>query len=105
MRVPKYAFYPIPDVNSIMLKAWPVEKKHIISFEEYEKITAILFSSPNKKVKSVLKNHLKRLKAPWREILSSLPRYITEKRVREISPEEIEKIGEKMFKFIQDLQV
>mgnify|MGYP000123670338 CR=1 FL=1 len=105
MKVPKYAFYPIPDVNSIMIKAWPVRKQHIISFGEYEKVTAILFSSPNKKVKSVLKNYLKRSKAPWKKILSLIPQYILEKRVREVSPEEIEKIGEKIKEFTQDLQV
>ncbi len=100
--IPRRYFFPIPNVDSMLIKLWPKQKQHDIPFEIYEKVTQIIFSfSSNKTVRSVLKQYIRNRKesSNWREIINMLEREVNlHKRAREIDVNEIEKIAKILLK-------
>ncbi|MHA1589816.1 MAG: 16S rRNA (adenine(1518)-N(6)/adenine(1519)-N(6))-dimethyltransferase RsmA [Candidatus Njordarchaeales archaeon] len=90
---PKY-FFPMPEVDSVLVKMWPDRRARLVDFALYEKITAIVFQSPNKKLKRVLKDFLRQNADNWRALLNQLSSIINlEKRVREVSVEDLERVA------------
>ncbi|MEX2688766.1 MAG: 16S rRNA (adenine(1518)-N(6)/adenine(1519)-N(6))-dimethyltransferase RsmA [Candidatus Njordarchaeum guaymaensis] len=99
-KVPRTVFFPRPIVDSVLVKIWPLRKEHKISFNVYERVTEILFASPRKKVRSILKQLFKKRTTGWRDLLSVIGRQLDiNKRVRYITVPEIEYIGEKLLEF------
>jgi len=94
MQIPKKYFFPQPDVNSTLVRMWPVKMDHLVDFNTYEKATMFLFSFPNRKIRSVLKNILKQKLSEWRNTLTEISKHINiEKRIRQLTVEEIERIA------------
>lgn len=71
--------------------------KQLLAFDTYEKLTEILFQGPNRKLRRILKQLFKKHTPRWSEAIEDLRREIdVEKRIRCLTTEDIEKIGEKV---------
>ncbi len=93
-KIPRKYFFPRPEVDSVLIKIWPISSEHLIDFGTFEKVTNILFIAPNKKVRRVLRDYLKVNTSNWRSLLSYIEKNINlEKRIRQLTVEEIEKIA------------
>lgn len=95
-KVPRYIFFPIPKVDSVLVKMCPIHKEHLVPFGLFEKTTNILFTSPNKKVKKVLKMFIGRVGkgTGWKPLIEELKRIINiEKRIRQLTVDDIEFIA------------
>jgi len=82
--IKKENFYPIPKVDSMIIKIEFYEKPLVKDPEKFVKFLKILFNSPNKKLKHKIKN---------------LPENYKEKRIFELNFEEIKKLYENLFDF------
>ncbi len=80
--IKKENFFPIPKVDSMIIKIEFYEKPIVKDPEKFVKFLKILFNSPNKKLKHKIKN---------------LPENFKEKRVYQLSSEEIKEIYEKIY--------
>jgi len=72
--VPKSCFYPVPEVDSAIVKIIPRKKFSVKDEKNFFNLTKILFSQRRKKIKNILK-------------MDNIP--YGEKRPEELSPEEI----------------
>ena len=98
--IPKKVFFPKPEVDSSLIKFWFKRDKSLLEFKLFEKITALLFQGPNKKIRRILKGILKKKTSEWESILRNLRKEVDlDKRVRCLSLSDIEKIGEKMIEY------
>lgn len=95
--IPRKYFFPVPQINSMLVKMWPVRRNHEVPFDLFEKATHIVFSfSTNKTIRSVLKQHIKeRVGASnWKKLINELKNKINvHKRTREITVHELEKLA------------
>ncbi len=79
--VPKKAFYPVPKVDSCIVKIIPIGKRFDVNEKIFEKVVKILFSHRRKKIKNALKLHGIDKEVPYGD-----------RRVEEIEPEKIVEI-------------
>ncbi|MGQ9720215.1 MAG: 16S rRNA (adenine(1518)-N(6)/adenine(1519)-N(6))-dimethyltransferase RsmA [Candidatus Jordarchaeum sp.] len=93
--IPRTAFYPPPKVESaiIMLKPKPPPFE-ILNEEVFFEVVRFLFMHPNKKAKHGIKSYIKNKKNKYFKFtkMESFPE-IFEKRVRNLTPEEIKEIA------------
>jgi 16S rRNA (adenine1518-N6/adenine1519-N6)-dimethyltransferase len=88
--VPRKVFYPMPDVDSMMLRLEPREPPFQVDDEEtFFELVQVLFTQRNKKVRNALIPFLRKRKMNKREAieLADSTIYCT-KRVRELAPED-----------------
>lgn len=96
--VPNTFFYPIPKVDSALVKIRPKNLKWQIKNEEfYRELVNTLFSQKNKVLEKVLKNSLKKRidMEKIHEIISNIP--YNQKRIRELTPETIVELSNFLF--------
>ncbi len=78
-KVPKTCFYPVPKVDSAIVKLIPHKKFHVSDEEKFFNLLKILFSQRRKMIRNILK-------------IENLP--YGDKRVEELSPEKIAELTE-----------
>ncbi len=78
-RVPKTCFYPVPKVDSAIVRLIPHKKFRVSNEEKFFQLLKILFSQRRKMIKNILK-------------IDNLP--YSNKRVEELSPEKIAELAE-----------
>jgi len=95
--IPRRYFFPVPEIDSMLIKMWPERKHHEVPFSIFEKTTQIIFSfSTNKTIRSILKQFIKEKMrvSNWKDLINALGREVNlHKRAREITVYEIEKIA------------
>ncbi len=88
-------FYPVPEVDSALIKYEFKRSKTMISIEKFETLSKHIFLGTNKTLRKVLKYYLKPLTRNWRKILNKIAIYVDlNKRIRCVLPKDIEKIIE-----------
>ena len=105
-RVKKSHFYPIPKVDSALVKIVPKKEKLPVPVEQYRFVTIILFNTKNKIVSSIFYNFFKKV-IPKEERFSfkkeiDLKIMHAEKRVRELSIEELVQITKSLIQVLKD---
>jgi 16S rRNA (adenine1518-N6/adenine1519-N6)-dimethyltransferase len=93
-KIPRDAFYPMPEVNSALVKISPRPPPfHLEDENLFFQVVRAIFNRKNRKVKTMLSIFLDKLKisTPRKQILQELTQELPflEKRGREILPEEI----------------
>ncbi len=93
--ISKRNFYPVPEVDSALIKYEFKKRETIIPIEKFEALSKHIFLGTNKTLRRVLKSYLKPLTRNWKEILNIISTKVDlNKRIRCVSPEDIEKIIE-----------
>jgi len=97
--VPKEAFYPPPDVDSVIVRIKPRRNPpfHVKDEKVFRDIVKVLFTQRNKKVKNAILQFFKEhgiSKQKAQKLAVSLPFH--EKRVRELAPEDFGKIADEI---------
>ncbi len=94
LHVPNDAFWPQPEVDSVLVRFWPIRMKHIIDFNTYEKTTAILFTAARRTLRKVLTHYLRHKDVDIKYVIEEIKRKVDiNKRVRSLTVKEIEEIG------------
>jgi len=98
--VPKEAFYPSPEVDSIIVRIKPRKTPpfHIKNEKVFEDVVRVLFTQRNKKVKNAVLQYFREhgiKKQEAQKLAASLPFH--EKRVRELAPEDFGEIADEIF--------
>ncbi|MEM2273534.1 MAG: 16S rRNA (adenine(1518)-N(6)/adenine(1519)-N(6))-dimethyltransferase RsmA [Candidatus Bathyarchaeia archaeon] len=89
--IPKESFWPMPEVNSVIVRLRPRKPPFYVRDEEYFfSFLRAVFTQKNKKMRSAVKVFLSDFKIPKEEVysLSNLIPF-HDRRVRELSPEEL----------------
>ncbi|MHA1185632.1 MAG: 16S rRNA (adenine(1518)-N(6)/adenine(1519)-N(6))-dimethyltransferase RsmA [Candidatus Heimdallarchaeota archaeon] len=105
-RVKKGHFYPIPKVDSALVKIIPKKEKLPVPVEQYRFVSMILFNTKNKLVSSVFYDFFKKVipkeaRFSFKKEIDSKILHAT-KRVRELSIEELVQITKSLTKVLQD---
>lgn len=89
--IPKESFWPMPEVNSMIIRLKPREPPfHVEDEEKFFSFIRAIFTQKNKKLRNAIMPFLSELKIPKRDAVSfadSLP--FSYRRVREMMPEEL----------------
>lgn len=90
--VPRECFYPIPDVDSVLVHITPKEESEVIELDE--QLVSALFQHPNQNLKKALK-HSRHLLGKERveKLMETLPQELLAKSAREVSLEEFAEIS------------
>lgn len=88
--VPRKMFYPPPDVDSMIVHLTPkVPPFHVADEKMFAEIVRVLFTQRNKKVRNSLIHFLRQRQLPKKEAIALADSMIySEKRVRELAPED-----------------
>ncbi len=88
--VPRKMFYPPPDVDSMIVRLTPKAPPfHVADEKMFAEIVRVLFTQRNKKVRNSLIHFLRQCQLPKKEAIALADSMIySEKRVRELAPED-----------------
>lgn len=88
--VPRAMFYPPPDVDSMIVRLTPKAPPfHVGDEKMFSEIVRVLFTQRNKKVRNSLISFLRQRQLPKKEAIDLADSVIySEKRVRELAPED-----------------
>lgn len=104
--VKKGNFYPIPKVDSAIVKIIPKKEKLLVPVDQYRFVTMILFNTKNKLVSSIFYNFFKKVLP--KEARFSFKKEIdtkilhADKRVRELTVEELVEITKSLRKVLKE---
>ncbi|MGB9853208.1 MAG: 16S rRNA (adenine(1518)-N(6)/adenine(1519)-N(6))-dimethyltransferase RsmA [Candidatus Bathyarchaeales archaeon] len=88
--VPKWMFYPPPEVDSIILRLTPTSPPfHVKNYALFERLVQTLFTQRNRKVRNAIQSFIRRRYASVEDaarVADSLPFH--NRRVRELAPED-----------------
>ncbi len=85
--VPKECFYPIPEVDSLLLHITPKKKSEVVKLDE--QLVSALFQHPNQNLRKALKHSRHLLgEEKFREIVAKIPQELLAKSAREVTLEE-----------------
>ncbi|MCR8453892.1 MAG: 16S rRNA (adenine(1518)-N(6)/adenine(1519)-N(6))-dimethyltransferase RsmA [Crenarchaeota archaeon] len=59
-RVSRRNFFPTPNVDSALIRMKPRRINHIVSFDDYNRVVTILFNTPNRTLRSAIREHFPR---------------------------------------------
>lgn len=90
MQVPRSAFFPMPKVNSVVVELKP--KKVEVNVERYLNLLRLIFPYRRRVLEKALRFGMKRAKMEIK--LKNLPVRLLEKRVFQLSPDELAEVAE-----------
>jgi len=92
-KVSRRNFFPIPDVDSAIIRLKPLRKKHLVDFETYKEIITMLFNTPNRRLGKIIKSRFEKNIAV--NILKKLESIgiDSRKRIRELTNDELEHVA------------
>lgn len=88
--LPPHFFYPVPEVYSAIVEIRPKPRSEVpdVSPRVLSQVTALLFSERRKVLRRVLRD-LSEHDEVWRQVYTLLPQELLEKRIYELTPEEV----------------
>jgi 16S rRNA (adenine1518-N6/adenine1519-N6)-dimethyltransferase len=106
-RIPRKAFYPMPKVDSALVKIIPKKSALPVPVKQFRIVTRLLFNTKNKLVSSVFYDYFKRLiskdeRIVFKKSLDALQFSTT--RVRELTIDELVVITKELYTFLEEQQ-
>ena len=105
--IPKEAFWPMPKVDSLIVRIQPKRPPFKVENEEiFFDVVRAIFTHRNKKIRNAIKPFLGRFRIPNDEMMriaDSLP--FSNRRPRELSPEEIGLISDRVVEKLEKLKL
>lgn len=59
-KISRKNFFPMPEVDSALIRMKPRRSSHLVSFDDYNTVVTTLFNTPNRTLRSALREHFTR---------------------------------------------